>query len=434
MARPHDPFRASILDETGDISVIGKLRSEGQFADPDRAWWADRLREPFPATGLPLDHPKSDLTAPLAASSARTLSADSAEVVRAFVQRIGVSPETVAAGAAALLFARLAGESQVGMAVAGWPLAVKPDPLQSAEDFLRGLDSQVREWLEHCVGSPSALPANLTVQGLEQAANAALAGVRIHLRAGVLAAAPAEVCDFELVASVGSESIDLGARYRPQELDSATVAGWLESLEAVLLSFARNSGQRLEQIGLCSEAQLAWLASLQPVPTAYDRDGLAHEMFEAQVDRTPTRIAASDATTTLTYLALEQRANRIAHRLRARGVGRGGLVGIALPRGTDMLAALLGVLKAGGGYVPLDPEFPADRLEFMATDARLAVIICDSSVASQFAAHSDRLLLLDRSRAEIDSAPTARLARDARSATAMDDCFVVYTSGSTGKP
>ena len=93
---------------------------------------------------------------------------------------------------------------------------------------------------------------------------------------------------------------------------------------------------------------------------------LLHELFEAQVERTPERTALVCGATTFTYAELDARANRIAQALRSRGVRRSQRVGLCLERGADMLAAVLGIVKAGAAYVPLDPSFPADRLHFMA--------------------------------------------------------------------
>ena len=95
-----------------------------------------------------------------------------------------------------------------------------------------------------------------------------------------------------------------------------------------------------------------------------------HRWIEMQAERTPTAIALTCAGETLTYSQLNARANRLAHRLRAQGVGPEVLVGLCAGRSTAMVVGLLAVLKAGGAYVPLDPAYPAERLAFMLGDAR----------------------------------------------------------------
>ena len=127
----------------------------------------------------------------------------------------------------------------------------------------------------------------------------------------------------------------------------------------------------------------------------YSRNALMQELFEAQVTRTPERTALRFDATTLTYSNLDARANRLAQALRTRGVGRGQRVGLCVERGTDMLAAVLGILKAGAAYVPLDPMFPQERLRFMAEDAELALLVSTSALVDLFDLPRERQLLLD---------------------------------------
>jgi amino acid adenylation domain-containing protein len=136
----------------------------------------------------------------------------------------------------------------------------------------------------------------------------------------------------------------------------------------------------------------------------------------------------------LSYAELEQRANRLAHVLRSRGVGCGSLVGLSLDRSVDMLAAALAVLKSGAGYVPLDPAFPADRLTFMSEDAALSAMIVDDAVPMAFAFPADRVISLARDATAILAASTERLPRDEKSATPGSIAYLIYTSGSTGRP
>src|SRR5690606_32249026 len=99
------------------------------------------------------------------------------------------------------------------------------------------------------------------------------------------------------------------------------------------------------------------------------------EMFAAQVARTPDAPAVTFEDQTITYRELDVRANRLAHRLRRRGVGTDVLVGVCLERSIEMVVSLLGILKAGGAYIPLDPDYPPDRLRYMADDSRVAVVL-----------------------------------------------------------
>src|SRR5258706_5082759 len=112
--------------------------------------------------------------------------------------------------------------------------------------------------------------------------------------------------------------------------------------------------------------------------SAYPRDRCLHQWFEAQVERTPDAIALLSQQEHLTYRELNQRADQLAASLHHRGVGPDVLVGLCLPRTPALLIALLAILKASAAYVPLDPNYPAERLSFMLADAQVALVLTQS--------------------------------------------------------
>src|SRR5271166_6519084 len=120
-----------------------------------------------------------------------------------------------------------------------------------------------------------------------------------------------------------------------------------------------------------------------------------HELFEQQVARVPTATAVIFGDECLTYQALNERANRLAHHLRANEVTTETLVGVCLRRSLEAVVALLAVTKAGGAYVPLDPDFPAERLAFMLKDTRVPVVVTDMPCARSLPGHCAKLVLLD---------------------------------------
>ncbi|MFJ8190141.1 amino acid adenylation domain-containing protein [Streptomyces sp. NPDC096094] len=174
------------------------------------------------------------------------------------------------------------------------------------------------------------------------------------------------------------------------------------------------------------------LADWTTRPTAPADPRTVHGVFEEQAARTPDAVAVSFEDTRLTYAELNARANRIAHLLRARGVGPRTLVGVCLERSAALVPALLGVLKAGGAYVPLDPAYPADRLAYIAADAQAPVVLTERSAAGTLEGRYDgELIVLDDDAAALAAQP----ANDpAPLATADDLIYVIHTSGSTGKP
>ncbi|MCK6372193.1 MAG: amino acid adenylation domain-containing protein, partial [Gammaproteobacteria bacterium] len=146
-------------------------------------------------------------------------------------------------------------------------------------------------------------------------------------------------------------------------------------------------------------------------------------LFARQVARRGQAMAVSGAGESLDYAALDLAANRVAHRLLARGCGRGSRVGVCLPRGPRLVAALLGVLKAGAAYVPLDPDYPAERLRFIAEDAALAAVIGGGDFAGVPALDPQAIAAAGNDGTAPDVAVGAN-----------DPAYLVYTSGSTGQP
>ncbi|HEX2207391.1 MAG TPA: amino acid adenylation domain-containing protein, partial [Longimicrobium sp.] len=164
----------------------------------------------------------------------------------------------------------------------------------------------------------------------------------------------------------------------------------------------------------------------------YPRDRCIHQLFQAQAERTPDAVAVVHEHDALTYRALNERANRLAHHLAARGVGPEARVGVCLERGIDLVVALLAVLKAGGAYVPLDPAYPAGRLAFMLADAAVAALVTQEKLAGLVEpAEGVHLVRVDADAAEIASNPSVN---PERGAGPRNLAYLIYTSGSTGVP
>ncbi len=175
-----------------------------------------------------------------------------------------------------------------------------------------------------------------------------------------------------------------------------------------------------------------WNCSRQDAPLA--QPGLLHELFENQADARPSHMALELGDQRMSYSQLEIRANQLAHYLRAQGVGCGSLVAIWLPRSIEVYVALLGILKAGAAYVPLDPEWPADRVVDILQDCQVHTMLTISRLAGKCGAFTGRLVALDRQSNELFGGPDQRLASVDTGVAATDLCYVIYTSGSTGRP
>ncbi len=221
--------------------------------------------------------------------------------------------------------------------------------------------------------------------------------------------------------------------YKTALFDPGTIERLLGNLEMLLHGVVTDPSARLSELPLLTEAELRaelhdWNDTAAPV-----QSGSAHQAFEAQAARTPDAIAAEHEGRRITYRELNRQANQIAQPLRARGVGPQVLVGVCMRTSLRRLAALLGIWKAGGGYVPLDPELPADRLAFMIGDTGMSVILTDAACAARVPGSGNATVVdLDAEWDRITSSYGENLASTGSSPP--DAAYVLYTSGSTGQP
>ena len=160
--------------------------------------------------------------------------------------------------------------------------------------------------------------------------------------------------------------------------------------------------------------------------------GLLHQLFEARAFAVPDQIAVICRDEQLTYGELDERADRLAHALRLRGLGPGASVAFQLPRSLDVYVAILGILKSGAAYVPLDPEFPRDRVEYIVQDSGAALLLTHSTSAASLRGLPCTIVALDADWTRF--VPDDRPLLATREPCPSDVAYVIYTSGSTGRP
>lgn len=165
-------------------------------------------------------------------------------------------------------------------------------------------------------------------------------------------------------------------------------------------------------------------------PSELDAERCIHQVFEAQAARTPDRIAVAFDDRRLSYRELNERSNQIAHHLQNLGVRPDVFVGICVDRTLELVVGILGILKAGGTYVPIDPQYPQERLTFMLTDSRAPIIVTQQALAAGLTVPA-KVVCLDRDREEISRAATSNPLTEVRPENLA---YVIYTSGSTGRP
>src|SRR5579883_463216 len=228
-----------------------------------------------------------------------------------------------------------------------------------------------------------------------------------------------------------SELLQSSFKYNSNLLDETTVTQISRHFENLLESIVSNSEQSVAQLPFLSEREREKiLVEWNATQTDYDVTRCLHQLIEAQVERTPDAIAVSFRGEHLTYRELNQRANQLAHYLQTLGVQPEVLVGICIERSLEMLVGLLGILKAGAAYLPLDPGYPLERLELILSDSQVPVLLTDNQ---KLFANDEQRKVVDLRRDQPNIA-TQSQDNPALGATPNNLAYVIYTSGSTGKP
>ncbi|CAJ5682465.1 syringomycin synthetase [Burkholderia pseudomallei] len=436
----------------------GQLEKQGAF-------WQTNLSGAPTLLELPTDRPRPPKQSHAGASVEVKLGAALSERVKRLSQRHGVTPYMTLLSSWAAVLSRLSGQEEV---VIGSPVAgrnrTEVEPLigffvntlalrldlssePTVGELLKRTKAQVLSAQAHQdlpfdqvverVKPPrsTAHPPLFQVMFVWQNAHEGslqIPGLRLSTWGDPLTMAP-----FELTLAVREHQDDIACTltYATSLFDRATVerylGHWLRQLDAM----ATDADPVVTGLPLLGEAERAQvLHGWNETGRAYARDACLHQLFEAQVSRTPEAAAVICGDETLSYTDLDARANRLAHYLRGQGVGPDTRVGLALGRGVEMMTGLLAVLKAGGAYVPLDPGYASERLRAILDDSRPAIVLADAAGRTALDALAG-------------APPIADLQADASRWSALPStpprvegltprhlAYVIYTSGSTGQP
>ncbi|MEY9928878.1 amino acid adenylation domain-containing protein/non-ribosomal peptide synthase protein (TIGR01720 family) [Catenulispora sp. GP43] len=240
--------------------------------------------------------------------------------------------------------------------------------------------------------------------------------------------------DLTMIAVNRPEVVELQLEYASDLFDHADAERLAERVVGVLEQAIADPTIRLSAVNHVPDRERelvlhTWNQTRREIPTVP-----LHTLVERQADRVPDAAAVIDADGTVaTYRELDERANQLAHRLRVEGVDRETPVAVCLDHGIGLFVALLGVLKAGGSYVPLDPGHPAERLSFVIGDTRARIVVTREGLLGLLPPLLRRsALCLDRDAAALDAEPRCR--RPAANTNPDDLCYIMHTSGSTGRP
>ncbi|MEK6222140.1 MAG: amino acid adenylation domain-containing protein, partial [Chloroflexota bacterium] len=234
-----------------------------------------------------------------------------------------------------------------------------------------------------------------------------------------------------MVSELGEE-LGVVAHYNKDLFDADTIKQMLAHFKTLLSGIIQNPDTPVGSLPLLAEDQrqkilVDWNQTEKEVDTAIQ----VHQLFEQQASSTPKAIALQSEGEEYTYQKLNQQANQIAHYLLTMDVAPGDLVGIYLKRSANMLASLLGVLKTGAAYVPLDPAYPHDRIALMLDDAHVKVVLTDNGLPEEIQAGNAKVVQWNTHAETIAKQSKRKPKKNGSSDKSM---YVIYTSGSTGKP
>lgn len=422
-------------------------------------WWRGRLAE-VPVLTLPTDRSRPTVKAQGLRGSrvATPVPAETWEGLKSLVIALGQPvPEIVLAGWAALL-ARYCGqrdfaigwltdgrqraewESMVGPCQQTWPVrcVLRGDP--TFGDLLAGISSSVNDSRAH-----GAVPFERLVEDVphrQDVAHSPLFQVRFaaersagEQRSGGVGWQPADIptglAPFDLTLRLREtpEGAALVLEFAGDLYDDATAERMLDHLLVLLKHITTQPGTRLGALPLAGETERAQITAWEQTAATTDSHRGLHELIEEQVARTPDAIALRGGGLRLTYAEMNRRANRLAHRLRRLGVGPERLVAVTADRRPESVIALLGVLKSGAAYVPLDPEYPAERVRYVCEDAAVAAVVITPGRSAQLSEGDWKVVVAETigDGDEPDTNPEPLTDN-------QNLAYAIYTSGSSGRP
>ncbi|MET0400646.1 MAG: amino acid adenylation domain-containing protein, partial [Longimicrobiaceae bacterium] len=381
-------------------------------AGEEPEWWSPRLAGAPPLLDLPIDRPRP------AVRTSRTVRAEAA-LPASLADRLRASSSLLEAvlGGAVLLAARYSGAEEVvvGVAARGRVLPVRVDV--SGDPTLAEVAARAGRAAEQA--GPRSCPAG--------------AGEAPPLQVVLDPDGASVGCGAELAVGVAERGDGpvLRAAAAADLFDASTAERMLGHVAALLGAMAADPATPAWEAEMLAPAEREELLARHSA-RAGEREAPAtlHGLFAARAALDPRAVALVAGGEEIPYGELERRANRLAHHLRALGVGAEDAVGVCLEWGPEMVAAQLGVLAAGGVHLPLDPALPAERLAMMAADAGARVVVTRAGLAAH-APRAERVVLVDADAARIaarpDTAPQGGAGPD-------NLAYVIYTSGSTGRP
>ena len=240
--------------------------------------------------------------------------------------------------------------------------------------------------------------------------------------------------DLNLEIVAAKESLSGKFKYNCDLLDRETIEQISHHFQNIIASILSENSLDIEigKLNLLSDREKELITlNWNQTKRNYDLAKCLHQLIEEQVERSPDRIAVEFAEHKITYRELNNRANQLANYLQKQGIKANNLVGISLERSLEMVVGLLGILKSGGAYVPIDPSYPSDRLSYMLEDSQIDLLLTQEKIIKKLSQNRAKNICLDKDCQKIERENNNNLVTKI---TPDNLAYVIYTSGSTGKP
>ena len=424
-------------------------------------YWLEQFQQPAPPLDLPTDRPRPAVKEFKGATYRRKVDTTTYSNIKNLGAKQKCTLFVTLLSGFQMLLSRLSGQDDivVGIPTAGQSLledsvlvghCVNFIPLRAhfggnitAADGLARVKQAVLAGYEHQNYTYGRLVRKLALQRdpsrlplMEVQFNLERVGEGIHFD-GFEADAepnPKSFVNFDIFLNIieSKDGLVLDCDYNTGLFDEGTIDRWLSHYEALLEGMVVDVSLPISKLPLLTATD-RWqqLVDWNATDAEYPLNTSVHQLFEAQVSATPDAVAAVFENDELTYAQLDRQANQLARYLGRLGIQRGDLVGVFVERSLDMIVSLLGVLKAGGAYIPMDPTYPVERVSFVLEDAGVPVLLTQRRLTKSLAATRARLVCLDTSWNEInkENCDSPNIALNPESLA-----YVIYTSGSTGKP
>ncbi|GHF24638.1 hypothetical protein GCM10010218_01500 [Streptomyces mashuensis] len=408
--------------------------SVGREPSPHVEFWRERLTGVVPVE-LPLDRRRPVVRSTETAGHTFDVPAATARAVRALADARGTGLLEVLTAAVQALLARYSGQDDIAVGTVsprtGHTVVLRGhvDVQAPFGELVDGLAGTVRDAFAHDGLSFAELTEALAPQ--QDTSITPFVQTMVVLREQDGPQAEFDPLDLSVEFTETGTGLTALVRYSTALFDADTVARLAGHLTVLLAGAAAGPGAPVAALPMLTDAEYdrvvrEWNATARDVPT-----GTFPELFAAHVAARPGAVAVVDEHAEVTYAELDAQANRIAHRLRELGAGRDVLVGLCVERGAPMIAGLLGIMKAGAAYLPLDPGYPADRLAYMLQDSGARLVVTQEALRGRLPDTGATLVDLDRDRAELDALPGTA---PEVAVVPEDLAYAIYTSGSTGRP